>query len=503
MARELIAYSDIFSNSSGEEIVPEEFVVILSGSQIKTLQSFLNFYAVWRSSWSYPSNEEWDKIEAHIGQINFRLGGESVYQIAEKLNEINTTLQEMRDKMGSGNGDGEGNTIQDLIFWLKILFAISSGGGALAPEEITTPLLSEVVDRLTGIGVVGGISNVMLDEIRQELAGIKAKINATPPAPLIIQGEAAQNQYDLLVNGGWYEGTTQGLVFYADNWTYLGGNEDSETPQRLTSGGVWYLYFIAETQKSVKQNVRIPSGYGALNLRITNPAGVVFGQLLVKIFLSGELVEEIELPNGDTFWEHPIYGNGGELIGIEIRAEMTTASCGVVELIGYPVGITSTQQITGVGGNMGKGKVTKIKADKGAWTATGDSPSLESFVVGKLDALNDWLALRVLASKTVAHNLNAVRIISINPTAKVCHMNWSVNMSDGIGSYFKVEMFDGDVWQDVRNCTVSGSFGATVDFDGVNGADKLIRLTINAIQPIGGLNFDLFELDIEEINQPD
>jgi len=512
MARNVLAYSDIF-NSSGEQFSPEEFVVILTGSQIKTVLSFLESYAYWKSSWSYPTMEQWDIVDAFIADIYLRLGGEQVYQIAEKLNLINNTLEEMRDKMsdGSGGGDGSGNTIQDLIFWLKLLFAVTGAGG-LAENSI--PILGQIRDESELSNSNLATLNVEMEEQRLQLVEIASKLQGLIDKecqPLVqsvrLDSNITSQSTNLLRNGDWQTGESRGIenAFYPDYWLVVGEPGDSEFCGRAFLGGVYCLTMITETTPIVRQTAIIPPGYEMPKIVMTLPQEAVeFGAATVNVYVNNELTELSIVESSSTYFEVDFNAMSGDAIKVELTATGSpTATFGVIELLVWPTSLPVSSEVSlpTIGGSLGKGRINQIKPDKRQWATSYSDPGVEgNWIVDKLEALSDWFGLRLTEVKGMSQSLQAVRIFRMDSSTKICNVFFNTSMPDTGYSSVTVDVYNGDVWSTVKNCTVTGSYAIKVNFPEFIG-DKLVRITLNPV--LDGLadgDFWLYDMEIEKID---
>lgn len=501
MARNVLAYSDIF-NSSGEQLSPEEFVVILSGSQIKFVLSFLESYAYWKSSWSYPTIEQWDFIDSFIADTYLRLGGEKVYEIANKLNEINITLQEMRDKMGEGSGDGEGNTIQDLIFWLKILFAVAGGGGGFA--ESTTPILAQIRDE-------GATTNTRLnDQITQfeamveKLQGLIDKQCAVPVQSVRLDSGILEQSSDLLRNGNWLEGDNNGIsgAFYPHYWLVVGDAGNFEYPGRENLGATYALTITEENNCVVRQTAIIPPGYELPKIVMSLPDGQDKGGAKVNVYVNGELVTQSVVENTATYYEADFNATAGDGVKVELTALGSSALFGVIELLVWPTSlpVSNVVQLPSIGGAMGKGRTMKIQPDKKQWEVidyTGFG-TLGNWIIDKMYETADWVSMRLLPSATETQELQIQKEFNLDASIQACHVNFS--MSGGENPIARVELFNDGVWEVFRDCIGNGDFSVTVPMGEVPGPDKRVRLHVSIYQPQDGIPFDIYNIELELVD---
>jgi hypothetical protein len=503
MARNVLAYSEII-NSSGEQVSPEEFVVILSGSQIKMILAFLESYSLWKSSWEYPTNEQWDILEAFIADTYLRLGGEKVYNIANKLGEINTTLQEMRDKMGSGSGDGSGNTIQDLIFWLKILFAISGGG--FAPGT-TTPILGQIRDESEAANTKLEAQKVELANIVEKLQGLIDKQCQPLVQSVRLPQDIVDSGFNLIKNGSWVDGDNNGIAgaFYPHYWLVDGNASIGEYPGREFTSGRYLLTINGETACAVRQSAIIPAGYAMPKVIMTWPDGFADDQGLIKVYVNNSEVVQSIVEQSGTYYEADFNATAGDTIKIELLYGQGSISVfGTLELFVYADGITVTQEVTlpSIGGSQGKGRNRLIKPDKRMWETTYDDEEVSAgnWLVDKLEATSDWFGLRLAEVKGVAQELTSTRIFRIDSSTKICNVYFATSMPSPSASNISVDVYNGTAWETVKNCTVTASYAIKVDFPDFVG-DKLIRIILN---PVSNTNTDgdfwFYDLEIEEID---
>lgn len=503
MARNVLAYSDIF-NSSGEQLSPEEFVVILSGSQIKFVLAFLESYAHWKSSWTYPTDEQWDNVDAFIAQTYFRLGGEKVYDIANKLGEINTTLQEIRDKMSSGEGDGEGNSIQDLIFWLKILFAVAGGGDF---TESTTPLLAQIRDESATANTKLSDQITQFEAMVAKLQGLIDKECQPMVQSVRLDSGVLAESTDLLRNGNWLEGDDNGEpgAFYPDYWLVVGDPESGQFPGRSLISGVQHLIITTETNCLVRQTAIIPPGYELPKVVLSSPAGVDKDAVKISVYVNNDPVTLSVVEDEGNYFEADFNATARDAVKIELSAEGGAAAYfGTLELLVWPTAlpISNVVQLPTVGGSMGKGRKMKVQPDKKRWNvityAGGDT--LTNWVIDKIEETADWLSMRLLASSTEDQELQITQEFGLDASVKVCHMNFTMTGSEG--SSARVEFFNDGVWEFLRDCGGSGDFSVSIPLQDVGdvGGEKRLRMYLNIYQPIDSVPFDLYNVELELID---
>lgn len=500
MARNVLAFGDIF-NSSGEQLSPEEFVVILSGSQIKMILAFLESYSLWQSSWTYPSREQWDVVDAFVAEIYFRLGGESVYQISEKLENINVTLQEIRDKIGSGDGDGSGNTIQDLIFWLKILFAVAGGGGGLAPTT-TTPLLAQIRDE-------GEITNTKLENqitqfeaMVEKLQGLIDKQCPVPVQSVRLDNGVLSQSSNLLRNGMWSEGQNNGIsgAFYPHYWLVVGDAGNFEYPGRETLGSSYALTITEENNCIVRQTAIIPPGYELPKIIVSLPDGYDMGGAKINVYVNNSLVSQSIVESTATYYEADFNAEAGDGVKIELTAEGSSAMFGVIELLVWPASlpITNVVQLPTIGGSMGKGRKIKVQPDKKRWEVIDSvGNALTNWVVDKIHATADWLSLRLLTDNSGDQELQIAQDFNLDASVNFCHVNFTMS---GYNQVARIELFNDGIWEYFRDCAGSGDFSVTVPLGHVSGDDKRLRMYVSIYQPIGEIPFDLYNIELELVD---
>lgn len=499
------------SNNSLSWKYDREFLFSLKFSEMALLSSCLANTPYWNSAWDGDfTDKQKEAREDLLDDLQAKLRGEPVDTIAEKLEAINNTLGEMRDKMGSGNGDGEGNTIQDLIFWIKLLFALttSTPPAGLAPASVTTePYLSLINDKLAGLGLIMGLQTASLEEIRAELEGIKEKECPSPSfslPPVYIPQEIADNAMDLLRNGSWQTGRQVNTLFVADNWAY--DSEEFDSPGRQLISGVYHLNFIQETQATISQTVRVPPGYGNVLLRIDNRNMEGLEGMTVEVDLSGSLIESIQL-TGDNY-EKSLYGNGGESLTIRLFCHDTSGFIGTVELLAFPVGLTTKTQVLGIGGQRGKGKITADRLVKDEWTVIEDTGSgLTDWVVEKLDATRDWLVMRLTGEGGALglSSLLAAKEYRLDFGTKIATVSFNMSRDEGGNSSVQLEYLDASSeWILANTAQTDGKHVFKIDFPNIFGEEhesynKIIRVVFNGYKESEqNKDFFIYDLEIEE-----
>lgn len=439
------------------------------------------------------------------------------------LNQLNTTLNDRLQGIenailsGGSGGDGSGNTIQDLIFWLKILFAVS-GAGVAEGGGTTTPILGLINSAITA----GNITQEMADLIQAtienknnpelELIADKLQLIADKDCSTSLVSSVSLPQnifdqgYNLLKNGNWGEGDDRGITnaFYPDYWLVVGNAGNGEYPRRSLINGVYTLGIIAEMNCAVRQSAIIPAGYGMPKIISTLPQSLEFGAARFKVYVNNQIVELSIVENTETYFEADFSASEGDTVKIELDGlgGGSLAKFGVTELFVWPVGINVSTEVTmpQIGGSMGKGRNRAIKPDKRLWETTyGSQDSAENWLVDKLEALGDWWGMVLRASKTVARSLTATRIFRMDATTKLCNVYFNTSIDPAGGAMITVDTFDGDAWQTIRQCTVTGSYVTKIDFPEFVG-DKLVRISFNPSIPPGGQDFWFYDLEIEEID---
>lgn len=442
------------------------------------------------------------------------------------LTAINTTLNERLQGIenailsgGSGSGDGSGNTIQDLIFWIKILFAVTGGGLAEGGATIT-PILSLINSSITA----GNLNQIMailnestldtrnnaeLQDIADKLQLLVEKdcspslVNSVSlPSDILDQG------YNLIKNGNWIDGSSNNIpnAFYPDYWLVVGNPSNGEYPTRSLVNGIYVLGITTETTCIVRQSAVIPAGYTMPKLVCTLPAGgsVEFGAARFRVYVNNSLVNLSVVESTDIYFEADFSAAEGDVVKIELDASGggSLAKFGVLELFVWPTGITVNNQVTmpQIGGSMGKGRNRAIKPDKRLWeTAYGSQDSEDNWLVDKLEDLGDWWGMVLRASKEVVRSLSATRIFRMDTTTKLCNVYFNTSIDPGGPTNITVDMFNGSTWETIRTCTITGSYVTKVDFPEFVG-DKLIRISFNPTIAAGGQDFWFYDLEIEEID---
>lgn len=437
------------------------------------------------------------------------------------LIDINTTLQERLQgiedaiKQGGEGGDGSGNTIQDLIFWLKILLAVSGGGGGLAPET-TTPFLSLINSSIAAgnlVDIMGELNqttletknNAELELIADKLQALVDKTCPTPVQSVRLPKEVIDSGYNLLKNGSWLDGQTNGIpsAFYPDYWLVVGNAANDEYPGRTMIGGVQHLVINGEASCIIRQSALIPPGYGLPKFIMTWAGNFIADKGEVKIYVNNELIQPAIVEESASYLEMDFNAVSGDTVKVELtNFDASLNYFGVAELFVYADELTVTQQVTlpTIGGSLGKGRNRDIKPDKRQWVTTYNHPDTAvNWIVDKLETLADWFGLHFKASKTVAQSLTATRIFRVDSTTKLCNIFFNTSIpEDGAGAV-TVDVFNDTSWETIKTCTVSSSYAIKADFGDAVG-EKLIRISFNPSTVAGGQDFWFYDLQIEEID---
>lgn len=485
------------------------YLFVVSFSEMALLSSCLSNTPYWQSAWDGVFSEEEQQIKIDLlDELQAKLRGEKVELITTALNAINTTLQEMRDKMGSGSGDGEGNTIQDLIFWLKILFAISGGGGALqgggnAPLT-TTPILSQIRDE-------SEVANTKLEEQKVELANIVTKLQglidkqcATVQSVRLDSGILNEST-DLLRNGAWSEGGSNGVsgAFYPNYWLVVGNPSNAEFPSRALIGGVYVLVITTENNCTLRQTAIIPPGYELPKIVMTLPAGETSAGCKITVYVNNEVVPLSIVEDTATYFEADFNASARDAVKVELTAEgSSSATFGTLELLVWPTALPISNVVTlpTIGGSMGKGRKIVVQPDKKKWEVIDSSGSntLVNWIIGKLDATADWVSMRLLSDDSEEQELQIAQEFKLDASVNVCHVNFT--MSGGETPITRIELFNDGVWEYFRDCTGSGDFSVTVPLGEISGDEKRIRMFVSVYQPVDGIPFDLYGVELELID---
>lgn len=435
------------------------------------------------------------------------------------LTAINTTLNErlqgIEDAIlsgGSGSGDGSGNTIQDLIFWLKIFFAVT-GGGLAEGGATTTPILS-LINSAIAAGNLNPImatlnqstletkNNVELQDIADKLQLLVDKQCSTAlvnsvslPSDILDQG------YNLIKNGDWADGENRNIpaAFFPFYWVSAGNPSNGEYWTRGGTAGNYYISNIEEVNCELRQTAILPAGYSMPKIIIRAPEGITLNFNLT-IYVNNSPVPISIVENTSNYYEADFNAVSGDSIKIELDAVgCNIARVGEISLMCYPVGVEQVISLPPIGGSLGKGRNRAVKPDKRLWETTYLNPDTEAnWLVDKLEALSDWFGMRLVASKTLVRSLTATRIFRLDTSTKLCNVHFATSWSGG-GTNVTVDVFNNGSWETVRTCNISGSYVTKIDFPDTVG-DKLVRINLNPNITAGGQDFWFYDLEIEEID---
>lgn len=331
-----------------EEIVnqyPEgSALVALDIRFIAVLLAVSNETLSYRATWGKPDNSIFDNVTnlVHRGVDNlmayktlddifnlieekWETSNNNTSDIVSQLDAINSTLTNIDSTISEIEGtSGIVNVLLDILAALGGVPALTGG-----------PFLSGINDALQA-SLSTGNARTITDAI-DALAALVQKANSQPQITYLPKIQE-DNTLDLVVNGQFLVGKQfdfEGVENFApDNWSKLAEGPGG-WPNKNNAGE---MTITEELNSGIYQVIKIPSGYGALNLWVE---GNDLQGLKITQRMEGEVIFEHSVDSYSSFEEFPIYGNGGETITIELSIiEATnTASWGSVGIDAYAVGI--------------------------------------------------------------------------------------------------------------------------------------------------------------------
>lgn len=438
---------------------------------------------------------------------------EHLTNIAQILNE---RLQGIENAILEGGG--EGGRMYDLIQLLMLVFGISPAGLASlgnlqAPTQLSeVGFLSQMKDIMTGQAVIEGSENVLLQGVIDKLQGLIDK-ECSPVAVPIVQnaGDVVGSGLQLIQNGNWQEGkaiagTVEG--FLPDYWQHIGNIGDGQYPNRSDVDGDKYLYINHEMNTTLIQVVTIPTGYGSVVMSNQLPAGLEFGGLRIRLVnpTNNAPWPKTVISNEPLFIEWAIDVKGGDRVKIMIDCPNSPdARVGQLKMFAYATSlpVSTTTNVGGIGGSMGKGRKRGIKPVKQQWTVTNisDPNDLANWVIERIEAAHDFAAMRFKQVKEKVQSFTLTRIIRADASVRIANLSFNVSMPASGNNSFTLDYFDGLAWVTSDTALVSGAYLWRIDFPESLTGDRLIRLNINTdLDGVSDDGFDLWDLEIEEIN---